>query len=404
MSKEKHRFFKGLIVFLIYCLPIILALVLILGFSFRRLKEVGEEIRSYANYTLSGNRDAHLEEFLEDSDTSRQLMHFLKKQKELGVLNKTIADIDKTIKYIWIRNSTIIALLSLLPYLLLGSRLAFDERIRLKSSQLFQIAHHNIWMKFIVGCVIALGWMYVINPLGRAATTVKEFLIAGDIVATGTLPIYIAAEHISHTMAGFLGWYLHLLTYFFRKLYFNDVYSSRVYRFLFTKFLFIYGLALTLSPIMGNETKPALFLIGFFPLSVFSIIKEYSLKAFQGIHAEQDSLSDLPAISRWQILRLEEEGIESVATLAIYDRNRLKELLPELFAPLINLWIESAQLCTILGHERYNKVKKICQTAGEFIQKIENPEFVNVLKNSYDVPDPAGIVYLLKETFGKEKG
>jgi hypothetical protein len=368
------------------------------------MHEVGEEIRSYAYYTLSRNQDATLDESLEDSDTSKQLIRFLKKQKELGALSKTMTKIDKTINYIWVRNSTIIALLSLLPYLLLGSRLAFDKRIRLKSSRLYKIAHHNIWMKFIVGCVIALGWMYVINPLGRGATTVKEFLIAGNIVATGTLPIYIAAEHISHTMAGFLGWYLHLLAYFFRKLYFNDVLSSRVYRFLFTKFLFIYGLALTLSPIMGSETKPALFLIGFFPLSVLSIIKEFGLKALQGVQTEQNSLSELPAISRWQILRLEEEGIESISTLAVYDRNRLKELLPELFGPLINLWIESAQLYTVLGHKRYQKVKKICQTAGEFIQKVDNPEFVDVLKSDYEIPDSTGIVYLMKETFGKENG
>ena len=74
--------------------------------------------------------------------------------------------------------------------------------------------------------------------------------------------------------------------------------------------------------------------------------------------------------------------------------------MPDLFAPLINLWVGSAQLYTVLGHERYHKVKKICQTAEGFIQKADNPEFASALKNEYEVPDPKGIVYLLKKTFG----
>ncbi len=58
------------------------------------------------------------------------------------------------------------------------------------------------------------------------------------------MPIFIATKSLAHTVAGVLGWYLYLLTYFFRKLYYNDVVSGRVYRFLFGKFLFTFGIAL----------------------------------------------------------------------------------------------------------------------------------------------------------------
>ena len=328
------------------------------------------------------------------------MLHFFSLRKELAELKQTIDDIDGKVANIWLFNCVLIASMAFLPYFLLGTRLAYTHHENLSPDELLKTAWRHWPMKFIVACVMILGWMYIVNPYGRGATTVQSYLTAERIVTANTLPIYIDAEDIAHTVAGFLGWYLHLLFYFFNKLYHNDVLGSRVYRFLFGKFLFTIGLALTFSSILENESKIALFLIGFFPLSAISIIKEYGLKATQGVNLKDASLSELPGISRWQILRLEEEGIDSISTLANYRRDTLNKRLPAVLKPFISLWVDVAQLYTIIGDERYAKVKPLCQTASEFVGRVDDDEFRGAL-GEREILNPAEIVRLLESTFGE---
>jgi hypothetical protein len=335
-----------------------------------------------------------------DAGELAQLNHFFRKQKGLAQLDSTINKIDSRIDDIWSRNSAIIALMVFLPYLLLGSRLAFAEKVGLDPNQRMAAAKRHWAMKFVVACVMALGWLYVVNPSGRATTTIQEYLNAVDIFKGETLPIFIAAKDISHTAAGFLGWYLYLLLHFFRKLYHNDVVSARVYRFLFGKFLFTYGIALTFSAVLGDESKMALFLIGFFPLSAVSILKEYGMKATKGVEGKSP-LSGLPGTSLWHITRLEEEGVDSISTLATFDLDKV-EVLPRIMRPLVRYWMDVAQLHTILGEDRYGNVKVVCQTASEFVRRANEPDFQASLKAN-GVENPQEIYNLLLQAFPRLK-
>ena len=86
------------------------------------------------------------------------------------------------------------------------------------------------------------------------------------------------------------------------------------------------------------------------------------------------SLSKLPGISRWEILRLEEEGVESIASLATYDRANLKRILP-IRGKLIDLWINTAVLMTLIGARKYECLKEICLTAENFVEQFKNGHF-----------------------------
>ena len=364
------------------------------------------EILEYAKIEINLVEESKISEEFEalfvDRKYSTSLINFFILQKELGTLNEKISKIGWQIFKIWIRNSIIITLMVFLPFILLGFRLAFGSHVEFSLEDRKKAAWRNWAMKTVVACVILIGWMYVLNPLGRAATTIEEYFIIARVVENKTIPVYIATENISNTLAGFLGWYLYLLLYFFSKLYQNDVKSARVYRFLFGKFLFTYGISLTSSAFFGDETQAAMFLIGFFPLSAVSVIKEYGLKATKGIGEGKTGLSELPSISTWHILRLEEEGIDSIPTLANSDLEVLKDKLPNIMIPLVDLWIDVAQLYTILGGERYQKCKALCQTASEFISLATDPTLQSKLKDC-EIENPQEIVNLLYRTFNQEK-
>lgn len=348
-------------------------------------------------YARIPEEDREAEMALQKDGKLKEFHDYFKLQKKLGNLQVSIKEIPGQISLIWQRNSLIVALMVFLPYLLLGFRLAFDKKVGLTPSARMTAARRHWAMKFVVACVMTIGWIYVVNPTGRGANTVAEYLIAENVIKENTLPTYISATAISHTVAGFLGWYLYLLMYFFRKLYHNDVVSARVYRFLFAKFLFTYGIALTFSAVLGDEAKTALFLIGFFPLSAVSVLKEYGLKAAKGISEGKATLSELPGISIWQITRLEEEGIDSISTLANYDQEKV-DVLPRVMRPLVGFWMDVARLYTILGEEGYQKIKAICQTANEFVSRAKDKAFQASLK-AVGIENPEEILHLLLRTF-----
>ena len=336
--------------------------------------------------------------------------HLFTKYKRLIVAyakaeGSLVGRIDDRVDTVWQYNAYIVSLMVLLPYLLLGSRLATinKDKIGITNAERFNKAWQRWFMKFLVACVITFGWLYVFNPLGRGGTTMKAYLIAENVITLAdTLPIYVRPESISHTVAGFLGWYLYLLLYFFGKLYHDDVLSARVYRFLFGKFLFTYGAALILSSVTQDETKMALFLIGFFPLSAISILKEYGQKAGKGLVPGTSGLSQVLGISSNSVLRLEEEGIRDVETLASTKSAQLKKYLPEMMRNDLDEWIDKAQLCSVLGGATYENISPICITASEFKLKEKDTAIMDALK-AKGVENPSEILRLLRRRFkGKQ--
>ena len=368
----------------------------------KRYSDLESKILNFAktqiNLTESSKISEEFEPLLKERNNLKEIINFFILQKKLKTLNRIILDIDRQVSKIWKRNSIIIILMVFLPYILLGFRLTYGSYVELSLDDRNKAARQNWVMKIVVACVIVFGWMYVLNPLGRGATTIEEYFIIARVNEVKTVPIYIAATNISHTIAGFLGWYLYLLLYFFAKLYQNDVKSGRVYRFLFGKFLFTYGIALTFTAVFGNETQPIMFLIGFFPLSAVSFVKEFFLNATKGIAEGKTGLSELPSISTWHILRLEEEGIDSIPTLACSKIDQLNNRLPNVMMPLVELWIDVAQLYTILGEERYKKIRSLCQTASEFMSIAKDPEFQTRLDEN-EVKNPQEVVNILNHTF-----
>jgi hypothetical protein len=113
-------------------------------------------------------------------------------------------------------------------------------------------------------------------------------------------------------------------------------------------------------------------------MSAFSLLKDAGLKMMHGAQEEKGQLQELPGISRWQILRLEEEGINSMGTLAYCCHEDLRKTIPSM-SNLIDYWVDIARLYTVLGKENYQKIKKYCRTASEFIIQAKEQSFADAL-------------------------
>lgn len=425
----------------LYCLPAILAIVVIAGSYFQRAGKVGDylaterdrvekalkEVKNQA--AAQGNNGERIaeallqhkliSEILDDPDSSaqlKQLIHYFVQHRLEHVAVSPAAYVEKSnqrirdeINRIWERNSSIIAVMALLPFLLLGSHLGFSEKLPAPLSARMAVVNQSWWMKFLIAFVLAYGWVYIINPTGRGAGTIEQFLIAVDLSQDETLPIFIKDMKLTPIIAGFLGWYLYLLTYFFTKLTTHDVMSTKAYGLMFQKFLFTYGIAIIMPAVQSggvaelpsdsgyDATNLLAFFTGYFPMSAFSLLKDTGLKMLHRTDSEKGQLQELPGISRWQILRLEEEGINSMGTLAYCCREELHQDIPAMYN-LVGYWIDIAQLYTVLGQEKYLLVKKYCRTASEFILRSGERDFVDTLasENIVNIPE---IARLLKRTF-----
>jgi hypothetical protein len=392
---------KILLLIIIYCIPCIIALFITIQVNYIRSLQTVEPILTYVTYVQKG-KDLP-EDLIKDNFVAERLMKYLKTQKKMGKLDYSKENIKEKIiigriffDYIFI------AVLSLLPFVILGGGLAFKKVKRGNFSELMRLAWKDLFIKFIIAFLLSFGWLYVFSPFGQGASVVYGFAAGEDIISTDTLPFYVDYKsNMKHTMAGFLGWYLHLLGYFFYRLYRGDVVSTSVYRKLFSKLMFVFGIALILSAIATNEALIVIFLIGFFPLSGISILKEFGLKSISSDVERKASLSILLGISRWQILRLEEEYIDSIPTLATADLDKLKILIPDetISAKQLELWVNIARLISILGPERYKCVSEFCQTADNFIKKSKDKEFKKELKLKCKISNPEEIAKLLSTTF-----
>ena len=95
-------------------------------------------------------------------------------------------------------------------------------------------------------------------------------------------------------------------------------------------------------PVFFTAEKVSLvvFMLGFFPLIAFSFIKEQAAKLTNS-KIKGGDLSILPGISRWQILRLEEEGIDTMAELAAIDKLTIVGTIPQILCIPSMVYIES---------------------------------------------------------------
>lgn len=303
---------------------------------------------------------------------------------------------------IFIYNAFSVFILVLLPYVLMGDLLAHSDRIHLDYRQRVIRANANWWMKFLVALIMSIGILYTLNPYGRGGSAYFQFFIETGVTSDKTLPIYILSDKLVPVVAGFLGWYLHFIGYTFTKLIHHDVISARVYGLLFKKFIVTYGIALTLpsSGLLGQGESATfmMFLIGLFPLSAMSLLIDAVGKFTNKGETSNGSLSQLPGISRWQILRLEEEGIDSMACLA-NTKSATIHINLQVIAHLTEYWADIARLYTILGHESYQKIKNHCLTASEFLHKAADPSFQETLKNIEGLCEAGEIARLLINTF-----
>ncbi len=444
---HKPAFVPSIGILFVYCLPALLTVAVVLYGYQNRVMEVGnfvtgqhrmvecavkqarEGMDDGAVPTLEAiEKSACLELIMGDETVSiysKELIRFFIREHRIELSNSAAKNndyedlngINEILHGIWLKNAYIIGTMAVLPFLLLGFRLAFSPNIQLNAAERLRYARQGFLMKFLIGFIIAYATMYLFNPIGRGVSTIDQFLVSTDLYRAESLPLFIKTKLLTPVLAGFLGWYLYLLSYFFTKLITDDVVSPRVYGVMLKKAIFTYGLALVLSPmqadigIQSSEAAKAvnysvqmclaLFLIGFFPVAALGLIRDTAVKLVKGVQTEKGNLNELPGISRWQILRLEEEGIDNLGALAYADRRLLHRHVPSL-SLLIDYWIDIAQLYVIAGQSHYLKLSPYVQTASQFIIEIEsgNQQFTDALKEA-EVHNGAEIARLLRRTFGE---
>lgn len=326
------------------------------------------------------------------------LVEYLASRKSVNI-DEEILNIQQKLRNIWFQYSMFISIMACLPFAMLGIRVAFrDTRNDIHETDRIQALTGDWWMKFLVAYTIVTGWLYTVNPLGRGGSILSEFINTQDIFTNNTLPGFIVTTDVPLVVAGFLGWYLNLVSYFISKLYYDDVFGTRIYRFLVGKLLFTYGISLIISSVDASQGKVVIFLIGYFPLSALTILKEFGVKALQGGTQDKGSLSELPSISRAQILRLNEEGIDSIGALATYPKIDELKKFQRSIAPMVDLWVDCARLYSVIGDEAYLKTKGTCATASEFLRIHNTPEFKEEVKKAA-VRNPEEIARQIRQMF-----
>jgi len=395
--------FKRSFLLIFYCSPGIVALALILPGYYQRVESVSAKITERAVAVNTGQIDAaYLETSYVPEKEKRLIQYFLRSRTD-GDLAAVIQQVEGKTRKIFIEFSLIVTVMTLLPFFFLGMKVAF--RFNRKDIQFIDRIYSvtgDWWIKLLFACTIATGWLYAINSEGRGGTTLSEYINTQDIFTDTTLPGFIQTGNIPFVIAGFLGWYLNLVSYFISKLYYDDVYGTRVYRFLMGKLLFVYGIALVLSSLGLEQGKVAIFLIGYFPLSALTILKEFGIKAMQGGDQDKGALIDLPSISRNQILRLHEEGIDNINALASYPRIAELKKYQYAIAPMVDYWVDVARLYSIVGPERASKLKEYCSTASEFLRIYKTPQFRKTL-DGCGVKNPDETARLLLETYSNDE-
>jgi hypothetical protein len=155
------------------------------------------------NTSASSNQCESNERILGNSDTAQISDATRKKsQRVIRLVDEMCKDVDRHMRSILIYNSAAFIAMVLLPFFLTGDLLGKSNRIKLTYAQRKTRAMENFWLKFILSLIMAIGWIYIINPLGRGASTLYQFFIAAGIESEDTLPIYIKSQVMEPVIAG----------------------------------------------------------------------------------------------------------------------------------------------------------------------------------------------------------
>lgn len=393
VSKNRFRLWtKRLLLrstlFFYYCLPCLLALTFVLVSNFLRVRTVADTVeaqvcnQSQPQASPDPTKSSTPEELKEIASVVNQNgwndCDKLSRTTQNNLTGRQV--IRKTFFTAWFWNAVFITILSILPFGFMGLGLARKCNTQNEYGEYTKIAFRDFFLKYLVGFIIAVGFLYVFNPKGQAASALVDWVKNANVISKNTAPIFfdLRDSTIKHPIVAVLGWYLYLLGYFTYRFYNSDVLSTRIYNVLFKKFLFVIGVALIISSVgaASVESLILIFLIGMFPLSAVALLTEFGNKRLS-MGEDQTSLSIIPGISTWQILRLEEEGIDSVSSLATSDPDALKQVISSnVISPgTLDLWIDEACLMTALGSKRWLDINGICETASTFLAKASDSEF-----------------------------
>lgn len=316
----------------------------------------------------------------------------------------TPEQIRRSARLIWASNAGLTAILTLLPFVTMAYGLV-RKRWQWDWVDVDFAREQGLVNKLLVAAATAWGWLYVLSPHGQGMTVLKA--LARELVpdakdAASSLPVFFDAVPESYVLrVAFLGWYIHLFGYFLARSNRGDAASGRVYGVMFRKFLITLAAAVVLSHgAPSREAGIAAFAIGFLPVSVGNLLTELGSKIGASY---QDPTAQLHAVgmSRWEVYRLEEEGIESLADFVGRRPDHLRRAIPPLGTSLFH-WHDVACLVAVLGLERYNDVKDICATAERFVRLMarskDDPERVKLVAalGAIKVQNPEEIAEILR--------
>jgi len=391
-----------------YCSPCLLSLAIVVAVNLERVRNVQKIIVRQVCQQLEVENASNEAK----ADIPPQLQKIINVVKANGwhncqqnsssiALNLTASQyIQSYFLRAWSANTVVIVTLTLLPFGILGVGLArkyhsldthnpldkANDSLSVKTYLRYRrIAFKDFFLKCLVGFVIGVGWLYIFNPHGQAASAVNDWLRNTDVVSNETAPNFFNFKDspLKHALTAVFGWYLYLLGYFLYRFYKGDVLGTRVYNVLFKKFLFVIGVAFIISSVgtTSNESLLLIFLIGFFPLSAVTLLTEFGNKRLS-MGEDQTSLSILPGMSTWQILRLEEEGVDSLSSLATSNQTALKTVISkEVIGPdVLETWIDQARLITVIGTKRWTDLNGICESASEFVRKVNDNDSTLIKK------------------------
>jgi hypothetical protein len=379
----------SILVTVAYCLPAMAALTGTLSYYASRAVRGEKQLDEVWNTAKRQEPIA----FDEKDKVASAIAHAAKMAADHHTLDKDLERRPAQVRTLWAKYSVTLTILTLLPFLTLGGGLGR----RACTMRATWPALTDAWFqKILVAGVISVFFLYTLSPYGVAATTAYR-AIGSDLMSGGNDPAFFVGHNpeLTHVEAGFLGWYLYLVGYFSYKLSRGDVTSTRIYSVLLNKFLFVYGMGLVLTVALGPQQVLISFLIGFLPLSAISILREVGLHKFD-VRADQTApLMLLPLVSRWDAMRLEEEGIDNVELLATTDLQWLADRMPSPLS-VLELWIDTARLLAVLGGERYAKLRGIVMTATEFERQAPDVAFRARLAAKGDVENCDEIVRTLQ--------
>jgi hypothetical protein len=206
------RYFRATKLFLYYCSPCVLSLALVIVANFRRVSDVDKVVVRQVCQQLN---PPNASSGAPPRDTPVQMQKLIQVVTSNGwsdclqnasVLAGNLSAPQYIHSYFltaWSANSVVISTLTLLPFGILGLGLALryfreiplsekaKDRVDHEKDHFLsyrKIALRDFFLKYLVGFVIAVGWLYILNPHGQAASAINDLLTNTDIVSNDTAP------------------------------------------------------------------------------------------------------------------------------------------------------------------------------------------------------------------------